>query len=287
MGTAWQYQPTNERYKSGTRLIELSIEARAKGGSLLLNVGPRPDGELPIEQEERLREMAAWYFINHECMDSVSAWVVSRENDCWFTSSASSQTLYAIITGTEDWKEGQRKTILLHSVKATPSTRISVLGQNSRIIEYKNDDVSCRYRQIGETLEISVVKAQRIYDDHRWPNPVVVKLENILPAFSDAIGVQTLDSKAMAGGVMLTGKVTGNKDGTAERACFYYRPYSGQVETLYAEKWKKTNWVKIDDQGGFRLLSPALSDKRQYEYRAVAEFHQVEINGEDKIFKPK
>ena len=287
MGTAWQYQPTNERYKSGRRLIELSIEARAKGGSLLLNVGPRPDGELPIEQEERLREMAAWYFVNHECMDSVRAWVVSRENDCWFTSSASSQTLYAIITGTEDWKEGQRKTILLHSVKATASTRISVLGQNSRIIEYKNDDVSCRYRQIGEALEISVVKAQRIYDDHRWPNPVVVKLENILPAFSEAIGVRTLDSKAMAGGVMLTGKVTGNKDGTARRACFYYRSYSGQVETLYAEKWKRTAWVDLDDQGGFRLLSPALSDKRQYEYRAVAEFHQVEINGEDKIFKPK
>lgn len=40
MGTAWQYQPTNERYKSGTQLIDLLIEARAKGGSLLLNVGP-------------------------------------------------------------------------------------------------------------------------------------------------------------------------------------------------------------------------------------------------------
>jgi hypothetical protein len=33
MGTAWQYKPTHEQYKSGTQLIELLIETRAKGGS--------------------------------------------------------------------------------------------------------------------------------------------------------------------------------------------------------------------------------------------------------------
>jgi alpha-L-fucosidase len=68
MGTAWQYQPTNDRYKSGTQLINLLIEARAKGGSLLLNIGPKPNGEMAIQQEDRLREMALWNFINHESM---------------------------------------------------------------------------------------------------------------------------------------------------------------------------------------------------------------------------
>ena len=180
MGTAWQYQPTNERYKSGTELIGLVIEARAKGGSLLLNVGPKPNGELPIEQEERLREMAAWYFINHECMDSVHAWKVNREGDIWFTA-AGEHTLYAIVTQCENWKEGQRRDLVLHSVRGTAATKVSVLGQNSRIIEYRQDDVSCRWRQTDGGLEVSVVKAQRIYDDHQWPDPVVIKLENIEP----------------------------------------------------------------------------------------------------------
>ena len=39
LGTQWNYKPTNEEYKSGTRLIEMLIETRAKGGNLLLNVG--------------------------------------------------------------------------------------------------------------------------------------------------------------------------------------------------------------------------------------------------------
>lgn len=59
MGTSWQYKPTNEVYKSGTELIQILIETRAKGGNLLLNVGHKPTGQLPVEQEDRLRQVIA------------------------------------------------------------------------------------------------------------------------------------------------------------------------------------------------------------------------------------
>ena len=58
LGTQWHYKPTNEDYKSGTQLINMLIETRAKGGNLLINVGPYPNGRIPIEQEERFRELA-------------------------------------------------------------------------------------------------------------------------------------------------------------------------------------------------------------------------------------
>jgi len=301
MGTAWQYQPTNERYKTGNQLIGLAIEARAKGGSLLLNVGPKPNGELPIEQEERLREMAAWYFINHECMDSVNSWVVSREKDTWFTAKKD-KTLYAIVTDTRNWKEGERKTFLLHSVKGKVDTRISVLGQNSQIIEYKKEDVGCRYRQTPEGLEVSVVKAQRIYDDHRWPNPVVIKLENIAPVFAAAVSVQTGDYKTGAEGMLLTGSIGDpgsggpaevskpssgpggrSHDAGVKSARFYYRPYTGQVETLYAEEWKTTPLVPIQPDGSFSLLMTSFEKNKQYEYKAVALQSGVEIEGQTRI----
>ena len=78
MGTQWQYKPTNDEYKSGTRIIELLIETRAKGGALLLNVGPKPDGQLPIEQESRLREVALWHAVNGEAIHNTRPWIVSR-----------------------------------------------------------------------------------------------------------------------------------------------------------------------------------------------------------------
>lgn len=282
MGTAWGYQPTNERYKSGSQLIGLLIEARAKGGSLLLNVGPKPDGALPIEQEERLREMSAWYFVNRECIDSVRSWVISKESDTWFTAKGG-HTLYAIVTNAADWKEGTRKTFLIRSAIATNQTQVSVLGQNSKVIEYKTDDVSCRYKQTDKGLEVSVVKAQRIYDDHRWPNPVVIKLENVDPVFKEAAIVETGAGSKIKTGAILKGRISNYKNILAKRARFDYRPYHGQVETLYAGKWTAGTWVNIKNDGTFEATLPLKAD---YEYKAVVEQANVEIEGENKLFKP-
>ena len=283
MGTAWQYQPTNDRYKSGTQLINLMIEARAKGGSLLLNVGPKPNGELPIQQEERLREMALWNFINHESMDSVRSWVVSKEDDIWFTKKGQN-TVYALVTDVADWKEATRKTFLLHSVKGTATTKISVLGQNSQIIEYKPDlDVSCKFQQTAAGLEVSVVKAQRLYDDHRWPNAVVIKLENVKPVFEEAILVKTEGSAPFGAGAVLKGKIVDYQPAQSKRARFYYRPYAGQVETLYAAPWVKTEWVNINADGSFSTPLKGQKKGSRFEYKAVAEQQQVAVEGETSV----
>ncbi len=281
MGTAWQYQPTNERYKSGKKLIELLIEARAKGGSLMLNVGPKPNGELPIEQEERLRELALWNFINQESMDSVRSWVVNKEGDIWFTKKGK-QTVYAFVT--DEWTEGARRTFLLRSVKATGATKISVLGQNSEIQEYKPEaDVSCKFKQTPQGLEVSVVKAQRIYDDHRWPNPVVIKLENVNPVFPEAVEVQTGTYTVADAGVKMNGKVLQYKSGQVRRARFEYRPYAGQVETLYAAPWVKTGWVNINADGTFSIVQKGLGKGKRYEYKAIVEQQQVEVEADNKV----
>ena len=79
MGTAWQYQPTNETYKSGRELIEMLAETRAKGGNLLLNVGPKPNGELPDVQTGLLMELGLWNFVNGEAIFGSRPWQVTRE----------------------------------------------------------------------------------------------------------------------------------------------------------------------------------------------------------------
>lgn len=282
IGTAWQYQPTNERYKSGTQLINLLLEARSKGGSLLLNVGPKPNGELPVAQEERLREMAAWYFINHECIDSVKAWVVSKEDDILFTTRG--KTVYAIVTNMPEWKEGERKNFILHSVKAQSNTIVNVLGQNSKIIEYNaHPQVECRYTQTPQGLEVSVVKAQRIYDDHRWPNPVVIKLENVMPTIAEAVVAQTEDGKRTAAGILLNGRIYNNPGKNVKRARFAYRAYKGQIETLYAEKWKVSDWVPIAADGKFSVTLKGLAGA--IEYKAIAEQSGIAIEGDNKVVR--
>ena len=182
LGTQWQYKPTNEDYKSGTKLIEMLIDIRAKGGNLLINMGPEPSGKIPFEQERTFRELALWMFINGEGIHNIRPCSVIKEGELWFTrSSKKEETVYVFIPqGEKAWKRGTRREYTLKSLSTTDKTRISVLGQNDRVVEYRPDakPVS-KVEQTKAGLKISVVRAQRIYNNHKWPNPLVVKLENV------------------------------------------------------------------------------------------------------------
>lgn len=176
LGTQWQFKPTNEDYKSGTKLIEMLIEIRAKGGNFLLNVGPTPDGEIPFEQTCRIREMALWLFINHEAIYNIRPWHVIREGDIWFTKAKDADTVYAIITKT-DWPKGKRKDFTLKSVRATDQSEIELLGQSGRVLEYNTSvNPKATWTQDDDGLHITAMRAQRIYNDSKWPNPVVIKI---------------------------------------------------------------------------------------------------------------
>ena len=120
MGTQWQYKPTNEDYKSGKQLIEMLIETRAKGGNLLINIGPKPDGSIPQEQEDLLRELALWNFVNGEAVEGTRPWTVTNDGPIWYTRKGS--TLYAFATDTP-WEYASERSYVLESVRATPATR--------------------------------------------------------------------------------------------------------------------------------------------------------------------
>lgn len=181
MGTQWQYKPTNDVYKEGSELIEKLIEIRAKGGNFLMNVGPKPNGEIPIEQEERLREIALWMYVNEEGVKNVrTVPTIVKDGDMWFTKGKDKNTAYVFITRQKDWFKGFRRNFFLKNMKATSKTTASVLGQNDLVVEYWPENIpTTRYIQHEKLLEISVSRAQRLYNNKTWHNPVVVKLTNI------------------------------------------------------------------------------------------------------------
>jgi len=181
LGTQWHFKPTNEDYKSGTQLIEMLIEIRAKGGNFLLNIGPDPDGVIPFEQDRRARELALWMFVNGEAIYNIRPWHVIREGDIWFTKARDANTIYAIVTG-ESWKHGTRKEITLTNVRATKATQVAILGHTGRVLEYHPAvDPQATWTQDADGLHLSVMRAQRLYNNRQWPNPVVIKLTHVQP----------------------------------------------------------------------------------------------------------
>ncbi len=66
IGDFWQFSLKDTQFKSVNELIGILIDVVSRGGNLLLNVGPSPDGEIPPHFVERLRGMGAWLAVNGE-----------------------------------------------------------------------------------------------------------------------------------------------------------------------------------------------------------------------------
>ncbi len=60
MNRSWGFNITDHAYKSTRELIGTLVRAAGNDANLLLNIGPRPDGTIPPEAAERLREIGHW-----------------------------------------------------------------------------------------------------------------------------------------------------------------------------------------------------------------------------------
>ncbi len=176
IGTAWQHQPTNEHYKTGREIITLLMDTRAKGGTLLLNIGPDENGNIVREEEGVLRELGLWHFINEECVHDVRPWTQYKDNDCLMVQKKDGSAVYAVDLG-HAFRRGEREEVVLNSVGLSEESAVSVLGSASAFVEYHPEiDASVRAEEKADGLHLSLVRAQRIYCGTDWQNPLVVKI---------------------------------------------------------------------------------------------------------------
>lgn len=83
-GEAWGYME-GTGYKSGTELIHYLIDNVSKNGYMLLNVGPRPDGTIPLEAQTPLLEIGAWLRTNGEAIYETHPWYIHGEGPTLMT----------------------------------------------------------------------------------------------------------------------------------------------------------------------------------------------------------
>ncbi|MDH4273293.1 MAG: alpha-L-fucosidase, partial [Candidatus Aminicenantes bacterium] len=70
---SWGYvQPQD--YKTADSIIDDLIDIVSKNGCLLLNIGPRPDGTIPEEEEKILLEVGRWLELNGDAIYGTRPW---------------------------------------------------------------------------------------------------------------------------------------------------------------------------------------------------------------------
>lgn len=286
LGTAWQYQPTNETYKTGLHVIRLLTETRAKGGSLLLNIGPDANGELCRAQEDIIRELALWHFLNHEAIHNTRPWIITNEDSAWLLRSKDGNALYAVLFDQKDWDRGQRREFLLKSVKASPDTVVEVLGQSGELTEYRPDlDAHTYWEQREDGLHISAMHAQRIYCGIQWRNPLVLKITHPIPAFSPLL-VETENDRLTqdASSVTLFAKVDTLGSFESARLAFDFREYPGFALSSYETGWQRLPEQTVSVPGIYSYTLEGLKPGITYQYRAVLFNESNTMRGEMNLF---
>jgi alpha-L-fucosidase len=97
----WGYVP-NDRYKSVAKVIHTLIEVTAKGGNLLLGVGPKPDGTFPDEARQHLHAIGEWMNKNGEAIYNTRITKNYKSGHTWFTQNLKTGKRYALYCPVED-----------------------------------------------------------------------------------------------------------------------------------------------------------------------------------------
>lgn len=89
----WVQHPT---WKSPEKVINTLIEVVAKGGNLVLGVGPTPEGLIQPEAVSRLQTIGRWLKANGRAIYNTTTTPVYQDGNTWFTASKDGRKLYAI-----------------------------------------------------------------------------------------------------------------------------------------------------------------------------------------------
>jgi alpha-L-fucosidase len=157
MGGGWSYS-FHATYKSARELIHMLVDIVSKGGNLLLNIAPSPEGTWDEEAYARLKEIGAWMKANGEAIYGSRPLAPYREGNICFTQSRDG-TAYAIYLARDNEKTPPAR-LQLSSFIPARDAQISLLGAGENL----------RWERSGDGLSI-VMPASVRQDppcEHAW-----------------------------------------------------------------------------------------------------------------------
>lgn len=131
LGNSWSYVP-GDKYKSAKTVVQILIRIVARGGNLLLNIGPGPDGDWDPIAYSRLKEISAWMKVNAESIHDTKPLAPYESGNIYFTQSTDEKNAYAFYLSDADQLRLPDQVVIKGFV-APAKTKITLLGTGAAL----------------------------------------------------------------------------------------------------------------------------------------------------------
>ena len=131
-------------------------------------------------------------------------------------------------------------------------------------------------------MRIQAIRAQRLYNDRRWPNPVVLKIEGARPGLQPPEVATLPGAEWGARGALLRAELLGLGDASTVQVGFEYRRRKSTAEMYEPDDpWKPVRKMRdsMAAPGEFSALLSRIDASRAWEYRAVVDHPKVRLYG--------
>ncbi|MFV0591427.1 MAG: alpha-L-fucosidase [Draconibacterium sp.] len=125
-GGGWGWVP-NPQFMSPKKAIHMLIDIVAKGGNLLYNIGPAPDGTWPEDAYKLLDAMGKWIDVNGEAIYSTRAIAPYKSDNICLTQQKDTKAVYALYLEQEDGT-GLPASFTVKGIKAAKGAKLTMLG---------------------------------------------------------------------------------------------------------------------------------------------------------------
>jgi len=144
MGNSWSYVP-GDHYKSSHDIVQLLVKIVSRGGNLLMNIGPGPDGDWDPEAYKRLADIGKWIKINGEGIYSSKAIAPYSSGDVFFTQAADGKTEYAFLLAKNN-EVALPSVLTINTGNSTKIKQFTLLGVNQKL----------KWKQDGGVISITI-----------------------------------------------------------------------------------------------------------------------------------
>lgn len=152
MANSWSYVP-NDVYKPADELVEKLVDIVSKGGNLLLNIGPGPDGELDSTAYTRLQQIGAWMKVNSGAIYNTRMYTVFGEGEkVRFTQSKDGKTQYIFLF------DFPKDKIACNKIPFTKTTTVQMMGSTKKL----------KWKNTNGTVEVSIPSELKSSTDYVW-----------------------------------------------------------------------------------------------------------------------